>query len=66
MQQMLTFVSLSPLVSSVSSTSSRLVDAVDSTPLTPVSLLELAHAEPQQVTVDLHLSSPLPHQSSAF
>ncbi len=55
MQQMLTYICLTPLASADSSTSSRLVDAMDSVPLTPVSLLELAHAQQQQVTLELRV-----------
>jgi hypothetical protein len=47
-QQMLAFISLSPLVSSDSGSGSRLVDAIDGALPTPISLLELAHAQPQQ------------------
>jgi hypothetical protein len=59
-QQFLCFVLLSPLAPAGSAAEisggggGRLVDSVDSSPLPPVSLLELAHAQPLQVTTGLH------------
>jgi hypothetical protein len=51
-QQLLHFIALSPIApAACDSSCSRLVDAVDSAPLPPVSLLELAHAPPQQVVI---------------
>ena len=68
-QQFLYFILLSPLVpagsaAEISSSSSsggggggRLIDSVDGSPLSPVSLLELAHAQPLQVTTGSHTNT---------
>ena len=66
-QQFLYFILLSPLVpagsaaeissSSSSSGGGRLIDSVDGSPLSPVSLLELAHAQPLQVTTGSHTNT---------
>jgi hypothetical protein len=66
-QQLLSFISFSSISCTGSDKSStcRLVDSADSTPLPPVSLLELAHAQPLQVTRHF-MSQPIITTTNTF